>query len=123
MSYEVTLPNNHLQYIFNERFYFFLPYKCTNTILGSQIFLTNWIKYFMSGPGGVRTHISLAYEASAFTNLATGPNGVQLKRTYTPFYFQVMLLRENMLCKAKPVLCRYKLLKTSLLHPNFYSRN
>ena len=28
----------------------------------------------MSGPSGDRTHISLAYEASAFTNLATGPS-------------------------------------------------
>lgn len=27
----------------------------------------------MSGPGEDRTHTSLAYEASAFTNLATGP--------------------------------------------------
>lgn len=41
----------------------------------------------MSGPGEDRTHTSLAYEASAFTNLATGPiSSVAWNRTTPPAY-------------------------------------
>ena len=38
-------------------------------------------------------------------------------------YFQVVFIRRKHALQAKPILCRYKLLKPSLLHPNFYSRN
>ena len=45
----------------------------------------------MSGPGEDRTHISLAYEASAFTNLATGPiSSVAWTRT-TPLAYETRM--------------------------------